>query len=321
MSTQAPERQAIDQPDNEVTSLTETHKAQGRLGVALVAPAMIVFSVFFLFPLGSAAYFSMTSWNGSTPTAPFVGLSNFTEMLSDSAVWHALGNNFIWVTVGTIAPLVLGLMIATLLWTGVKGTLVYRVIFFLPFLLPPIAIGLVWGWIYDPINGWVNKVLNAIGLDSLSRGWLGEPSTALWAVLIAAVWSYTGFVVVIMLAGLQNVDEEMVDAGRIDGANALQRFWHIILPQVTSILITVATITLVGGFSVFEFIFIMTGGGPGDATEVLGTYAYKNAFTFSRVGYGSALALLITILSLPFVFILNYAQRAFAARGIGGSTA
>jgi raffinose/stachyose/melibiose transport system permease protein len=298
--------------------LAVTRRAQGRLGIVLVAPALALFGVFFLFPLASAVFFSFTGWNGSTPTAPFVGLANFREMLGDPAVWHALGNNIQWVVVGTAAPLLIGLLLAVLLWSGVRAVLAYRLIFFLPFLMPPIAVGIVWGWIYDPINGWANRLLRAVGLDELARGWLGETGTALWAVLLTAVWSYTGFVIVIFLAALQNVDLDMVDAARIDGANALQRLWHVVLPQITPTFITVTTITLVGGFSVFDIVFIMTGGGPGEATQVLGIYAYENAFKFSRVGYGSALALLVTVLSLPFVVALNRVQRRLALRGMGG---
>jgi raffinose/stachyose/melibiose transport system permease protein len=300
--------------------LRATRRAKGRLGILLAAPAMLLIGIFFLFPLASAVYFSLTSWNGSTLIAPFVGLSNYREMLTDPNVWHALGNNLIWVLVGTAAPLVIGLVIAVLLWSGVRGVLVYRLIFFLPYLTPPIAIGIVWGWIYDPINGWVNRVLQAVGVGDLATGWLGEPDTALWAVLVAAIWSYTGFVIVIFLAALQNVDLELVDAARIDGANAAQRLWHVILPQIVPTFITVTTITLVGGFSVFEIVFIMTGGGPGGATQVLGLYAYQNAFIFSRIGYGTALALLITAISLPFVIVLNRVQRRLALRGLGGGT-
>jgi raffinose/stachyose/melibiose transport system permease protein len=302
-----------------VSVLPVTRRAQTRLGLVLAAPAVILFAVFFLFPLASAVYFSLTSWNGSTPQAPFVGLSNFREALGDDKVWHALGNNAIWVVAGTLAPIVVGLLLAVLLWSGIRGLVAYRLVFFLPSLMPPIAIGIVWTWIYDPLNGWVNRVLTWVGLGDQARGWIGEPGTALWAVLIAAAWSATGFVVVIFLAALQNVDPELVDAARIDGANAGRRLWHVIMPQIAPVFLMVTTVTLVGGFSVFDIVFIMTGGGPGDATQVLGIYAYQNAFNFNRVGYGTALALLITLISLPFIIALNRVQRQLAHRGIGGA--
>ncbi len=295
-----------------------TRRGQARLGVILVAPVLAMTAVFFLFPLGSAVYFSLTDWNGADPRAPFVGLRNFVTMAGDAEVLHALGNNAIWIVVGTAAPLLIGLLLAVILWSGVRAVLAYRLVFFLPFVLPGVAVAIVWGWIYDPVNGWLNRVLEGVGLGGWTRGWLGEPGTALYAVLAAAIWATFGFVVVIFLAALQNVDLDQVDAARIDGANPLQRLWHVILPQIMPVFLMVTTITLVGGISVFDIVFVMTGGGPGNATSVLGTYAFENAFQLNRIGYGTALALLITVLSVPFVMALNRLQRRLSLTQEGG---
>jgi raffinose/stachyose/melibiose transport system permease protein len=294
-----------------------TRRARARLGILLVAPSLAIVAVFFLFPLVSGAYFSLTDWDGVSPTPSFIGVDNFVAMVGDAEVWHALGNNLIWVIVGTVSPIVLGLLLAVVLWSGVRAVLFYRLVFFLPYILPPIAVGIVWGWVYDPINGWLNKILAFVGLDAATRGWLGEPGTALYAVLAAAIWATFGFVVVIFLAALQNVDLDLIDAARIDGANAARRLWHVVLPGIVPVFFMVTAITFVGGISVFDIVFIMTGGGPGNATSVLGTYAFKNAFQLNEIGYGTTLALLITILSLPCVMILNRIQRALAARGMG----
>ena len=238
-------------------------------------------------------------------------------MFTDPETWHALSNNVIWIVVGTAAPMIIGLLIALLLWTTRRGAGIYRLAFFLPFVLPGVAIGIVWGWIYDPVSGWLNRALEAVGLDSLARGWLGDPDLALYAVLATAVWAYSGFVIIIFLSALRNVDIELVDASRIDGANASQRLWFIMLPQIMPVFLMVLTLTLVGGFSVFDIIFIMTGGGPADATNVLGTYAYTQAFQLSRIGYGTTLALLITVLSIPFAVALNRLQRRLSLQGTG----
>ncbi|MGW5364415.1 carbohydrate ABC transporter permease [Actinopolymorpha pittospori] len=291
-----------------------TRNAKAWLGILLVAPTLVLTVVFFLFPLASSVYFSLTSWNGTTVQAPFVGLSNFTAMATDPEVLHALGNNAIWVVIGTAAPLIVGLVLAVILWTGVSAVLLYRLVFFLPFVLPGVAIGIVWGWIYDPVNGWLNRLLGYVGLEEFARGWLGEPGSALYAVLAAAIWATFGFVVVIFLAALQNVDLDQVDAARLDGAGSLQRLWYVIMPQIMPVFLMVTTITLVGGISVFDIVFIMTGGGPGNATSVLGTYAYENAFQLNKIGYGTALALLITVLSVPIVVLLNHVQRRLSDR-------
>ena len=294
-----------------------TRRAQARLGILLTLPVAALVVIFFLFPMVSALYFSVVDFDGIDPTPEFVGLANVTEMLTDPETWHALTNNVIWIIIGTAAPMIIGLLVSVLIWTARRGAALYRLAFFLPFVLPGVAIGIVWIWIYDPVSGWLNKGLEAVGLASLTRGWLGDPDLALYAVLATAVWAYSGFVIIIFLSALRNVDVELVDASRIDGANATQRLWFILLPQIMPVFLMVLTLTLVGGFSVFDIIFIMTGGGPADATNVLGTYAYTQAFQLSRIGYGTTLALLITVLSIPFAVAINRLQRRLALQDAG----
>lgn len=294
-----------------------TRRAQRRLGILLVLPVTVMIIGFFLLPLGNALVYSVVDFDGVSPNPPFVGAANFVEMVTDPAVWHALGNNVIWIALGTAVPMVVGLLIALLLWGVQRGSMFYRLCFFLPFVLPGVAIGIVWGWIYDPVQGMLNETLGAIGLDSLQRGWLGDPTWALYAVLATAIWGGTGFAVVIFISALRNVDIELVDASRIDGANAPARLWYVILPQIMPVFLMVLTLTLVGGFSVFDIIFVMTGGGPADATEVIGTYAYSTAFELSRIGYGTTLALLITVLSVPVAVALNRLQRRLSLQGTG----
>lgn len=294
-----------------------TRRAQARLGIALVIPVMVMTVLFFLFPMVNALYYSVVDFNGVNQNPPFIGLDNFTRMFTDPKMWHALGNNVIWIIVGTISPMVIGILVAMLLWTVQRGSVIYRVIFFLPYVLPGVAIGIVWGWIYDPVNGLLNEALKAIGLGFLATGWLGEPDLAIYAVLATAIWAGTGFAIVIFLSALRNVDTELVDASRIDGANAAQRLWFIILPQIMPVFLMVLTLTLVGGFSVFDIIFIMTGGGPAEATDVLGTLAYGQAFQLNEIGYGTTIALLITILSVPIAVLLNRLQRRLSLQGTG----
>jgi ABC-type sugar transport system permease subunit len=151
----------------------------------------------------------------------------------------------------------------------------------------------------------------------VATGWLGNPDTALYAVIATAVWASIGFSVVIFLAALQSVDADLIDAATIDGAGPVQRTRHIVLPQIMPVFLMVATVTLIGGFSVFDIIFVMTGGGPAGATEVIGTYAYSNAFQFNRISYGTALALLITVLAIPFTIGLNRLQRRLSLYRMG----
>ena len=296
---------------------SHTRRAQARLGVLLVAPLLLVSGVFLLFPLANAVYYVFVDFNGINPNPPWVGFANFTELAQDPDVWSAFKNNVIWIVLGTAAPLVLGLGLALLVWNVRRGSIFYRVAFFLPYVLPQVAVGVVWGWIYAPSRGWLNRGLELVGLDSLTTGWLGNPSTALYAVLGTAVWTTAGFVFVILLSALRNVDVELVDASRLDGANAWQRLRYIILPQIMPVFLMVTTVTLVGGFSVFDIVFVMTGGGPAGATEVLGTYAYSSAFELNRISYGTTLALVIALMAIPFTIWMNRLQRRHSLQGTG----
>jgi raffinose/stachyose/melibiose transport system permease protein len=219
-------------------------------------------------------------------------------MLRDGVALKAFVNNVIWVIIGTIAPVAIGLFEALLVWSSGRGSLFFRTLFFLPFVLPLVVVGIVWQWIYNPLFGIINTALDSVGLEGLSRGWLADPHTALYAVLIAAIWGASGFCFLILHASLQSVDISTVEASMIDGANWFQRAWNIIIPQIAPQLTMVTTVTLIGGFSVFDIIFVMTGAGPGHASEVLATYTYKAAFQQNEAGYGSALAMVITALSL-----------------------
>ena len=278
---------------------------------------MVLVILFFVFPLASAIYYSFVNYDGFTPNPPFVGLANYVRLFTDPEVLHALGNNAIWIVVGTIMPLCIGLLFALLLWSVRRGTRFYRLAFFFPYVLPHIAVAIAWSWIYDPLSGWLNVVLRAVGLGGLTTGWLGDPHTALLAVLVTAIWAATGFVMLIFLSALQNVDLELVDAAKLDRANALQRVWHVILPQIMPVFLMVTTVTLVGGFSVFDIVFIMTGGGPSNASDVLGIYSFMNAFQLNRISYGTTIAMLITGLSIPCAVILNRLQRRLSMRGMG----
>ena len=294
-----------------------TRRAQSRLGIAMVAPVMAMVGIFLLLPMANAVYYVFVDFNGINPNPPWVGFANFTELAQDANVLAALKNNVIWIVIGTIAPLILGLLLALLVWNVRRGSVWYRLAFFMPYVLPQVAVGVVWGWIYEPSRGWLNRALELAGLDFLTTGWLGNPDTALYAVLGTAVWVATAFVFIIFLSALRNVDTDLLDASRLDGANAAQRLRYIILPQIMPIFLMVTTITLIGGFSVFDIIFVMTGGGPANATEVLGTYAYSSAFQLNRISYGTTLALVITVLAVPFAIWLNRLQRRLSLQGTG----
>jgi raffinose/stachyose/melibiose transport system permease protein len=279
-------------------NMSAQRRQQAYYAILFIFPGLAVYLIFMVYPFLNTIYLSFTNWNGVAETKDWVGLSNYARMFGDGVVLKAFFNNVIWVILGTIVPVVIGLFLALILWSGAYGSLLFRTLFFLPFILPLVVVGIVWQWLYNPMFGPINNILSSVGLGQLSRGWLGEPNTALYAVLVAGIWGTFGFVVVVLLAALQNVDVSTVEAAMLDGANWFQRARHIIIPQIGPQLTLVTSITLIGGFSVFDLIFVMTGGGPGHASEVLATYTYKEAFEQNQAGYGSTLAVLITLLSL-----------------------
>lgn len=284
--------------------------ASGWLIALFVLPSLALYLLFMVWPFIGTIYYSLTSWDGFAPTKDFIGLGNYQVLFADPDFWQALSHNLIWAVVGTAAPIIIGLPLAIILWSGTRFRLLFRSLYFVPVILPVVVIGIIWGWIYNPLFGVLNTLLETVGLESWTRGWLGTPDTALLAVLGTAVWATFGLVVVFFLAGLQGIDLNLIDAARVDGANAWQRTRHIILPGIAPIFTFVLTITLVGAFSVFDIIYVLTRGGPGTSTEVLAGYAYKMAFSRNYTGYGSAISMVIAILSLVFaVVLLRYRER------------
>jgi raffinose/stachyose/melibiose transport system permease protein len=274
-----------------------------RLAFFLLLPAVGIYSVFMLLPFATSIYYSLTSWDGVSKTKNFVGIDNFTTMVHDPRVSGALMHNLVFVVAGTLLTMAIGVLLAVLLWGQPAFGSVYRLIFFIPFTLPIIVVGIVWSWIYNPLFGSLNAALGGLGLHSLQQGWLGEPGTALPSLVVAQTWALIGFVVVVVLAGLQNVDPDLIDAAHLDGARWRHRLKDVILPQIAPVITMVTALILTFGFQVFDIVFVTTNGGPGTSTEVLGTYAYHAAFNQNEVGYGTALSLVMTVLSIAVAVV------------------
>lgn len=272
-------------------------------GYLFILPAFILFAIFFIYPLVNLFYYSFTDWNGLVPQKNFIGFSNYINMVKDSVFWISMSHNIIWVIIGTAVPIFIGLILSVMIWQRkTKGRLFFRVVYFLPVVLAPVVVGIIWNWIYNPTFGAIDAVLDFIGLGNLSRGWLGS-EFSLYAIIIAAMWAFLGFSVVVLLAGLQNIDMDLIEAARIDGANEVQQFFHIVIPQLSYNITMVTVYTLIGGFKVFDIVYIMTRGGPGNVSEVIATYTYKRAFEFHEIGYGSALSITILVFALVTSFI------------------
>jgi raffinose/stachyose/melibiose transport system permease protein len=280
-------------------------KHGGLIAWTFALPALLVYFVFLVYPAGSSLWFSVTDWDGLSPTYNFVGAQNYVDMVKDPVVAQAVVNNLIWTVVTIVFPVVIGLTLAVLLNGKVRGKPVLRVIFYTPGVLPLVSIASIWGWLYNPQYGAINAALRTIGLDSLAQPWLGQDSTALGAAMVPAIWLRVGFPMLLYLAALQGISTDMYEAARVDGAGRWQQFWYITMPSLRPAHYIVIALSLIDSFKVFDLIYAMTYGGPGTATQVMGTWMYANVFQYYQAGYGTAIAVTITvvaiIVSIPYV--------------------
>lgn len=283
-------------------------------GYLLLLAPFILYAYFILYPLIQTAYLAFTSWDGAQPIKVFIGLANFERMLADPLFWKAFTNTMIWVSLGTVITMILALALAMFVWNRPRGFLIFRTIYFMPQVLPAVVVGFVWVWIYSPLFGILNRTLKGMGLGHLALGWLGDPNIALYAVLAASIWAHIGLIFVIFVAALQNVDGELLDAAKIDGANAWERFRYVVVPQLSNSITLVTVLLLVNGLQAFDHVWVMTRGGPNESTQLLATYAYQRAFMENDVGYGSALSLILAIIAL-IVAVLTVNVRERAASG------
>jgi len=245
--------------------------------------------------------FAFTNWSG-IGTFDWIGFDNFVRIFQDPSKLLALWNTLFLAFGSVVLVNVIGLLLALGLNRGVKSRYVLRVLFFMPVVLSPLAVSYVWKFIFD-YEGPINEILRAMGLDDAAKAWTGDPSTAIWTVLIVVVWQQTGFAMVIYLAGLAGVPVEIEEAAAIDGANIWQRFWHVTLPAIRPAVAIATTLGLVNGLRIFDQIMALTAGGPAGATATLATEVYKQAFTLGNFGYGAALALVLTAIILIFAII------------------
>ena len=271
----------------------------------LLVPLVVEVGMVF-WPALNSFYLSLTKWNGLGTAQP-VGLNNFKDLFSDEVFRGALQNNVIW-AVGFGGLSVLGgLVLAVALNRPRRGVGLYRSAIYLPMVFSLAVTGLFWRVQYQP-DGTVNTLLGAIGLQSWERQWLADPTTALYAVLVAAVWRQVGYVMVLYLAGLKGTDPTLDDAAAMDGASAWQRFRFVTWPQLRGVNTVVFAVTVIDSLRTFDIVWAMTQGGPYHSSELLSTYMFQQGFTFLNLGYASAIA--VVIFALAIVFIITYLARA-----------
>lgn len=269
----------------------------------LPAVILVVFLIFL--PVILNVYYSLFKWTAYSKTMEFVGLKYYEKLFTDINVWNAFLNNVKYAVVSIIFQVGLGLIIAHLLNIAASRRFASatRVIIFIPAVISLTAIGLLWVIAYSPSIGFINPLLEKIGLGAFAHDWLGDSKTAMWAVIMVSQWQYTGELVMLYTVGLQSVPTEVYESAKIDGAGGIQTFFKITVPMIKSTILMNTTITIIGAFMVFDEVYVMTSGGPGKSTEVLATMMYKTGFRMDNMGYASSIGVLLFVITFIFSFI------------------
>jgi multiple sugar transport system permease protein len=268
-----------------------------------LGPAVLVMAAACLYPVLAAFQLAGYDWSMGTPweSANWVGLKNFATAFSNPRVWASLWTTLLFAAVCVSAEMALGIALALALEHKVRGMAFFRTLFILPMMIAPIAVGLVWRYMFDAQFGLINAVLVLVGLEP--KTWLADPGLAFVAIVIADIWQWTPFVFIMMIAALANVDSSVIEASRIDGARWWQMTFRVKLPMVMHVIAITLMMRLIDAFRVLEVVYVLTFGGPGDSTEILSLHIYKTAFVGQQLGVAAA----ISVLLLVVVALLSWA--------------
>jgi ABC-type sugar transport system permease subunit len=272
-----------------------------------LAPALVIFVGFIVYPVLRTFYNSVHVLRPHN-VAQFVGFKNFAQILTqDPVFWKAVGNTAIFAVVGTLADVAGGLLLALILFAKVPLARLWRVVWFTPVLMSYVVVGIIWVWIYDYDWGVVNIVLHWIGLGALEHSWLGEPATALWAVMVTHLWKWLGFNMIICLAALYALPDEVLGAAELDHCGWVAKVVYVIIPMLRPTLVNLLVLSFIGKMMIFDLVWVMTNGGPLWSTETVSTYVYKRAFNWNTfdLGYPSAIAVMWSVIILVFVVLMT----------------
>ena len=273
-----------------------------RPGLLFALPFLALFAMFMVWPLVEGAWLSLTDRSLSAHPARFVGLDNYAEAFADAEMWRAVWHTVLFTLISTVPLVLVALVMALLVHTGLPGQWVWRLAFFAPYLLPVGVVGLLWLWLYQPDLGLYNHLLSAVGLDQVP--WLSDESVAIWAIALTTLWWTVGFNFLLYLAALQSIPDHLYEAAAIDGAGAWRRTWSITLPQLRRITSVITVLQILASLKVFDQVYLLTKGGPNYSTRPVIEYIYDIGFTGYRLGYASA----ITYIFFALILIASVAQ-------------
>ncbi|MFS0673817.1 carbohydrate ABC transporter permease [Ornithinibacillus sp. 179-J 7C1 HS] len=267
-----------------------------------VLPALLLITILIFIPLILTGYYGLFKWDG-IGEMNFIGLQNYINALQDIKFWDSAWHSFLLAIFSTLS-LAIYLMISLILASKIKGASLLRKIYLIPMLLSSVAIAQLWIKVFNPTNGMLNHILMFIGIEN-PPAWLADTSIVLYAIFVPILWQYAGFYILIYYAALKNIPESIVEAARIDGASPIQIAFRIKLPLIMGVIKVTIVLAVVGSLKYFDLIYVMTGGGPNGASEVMASYMYKLAFSSNNFGYGSAIGFLLLIITLIVTVVIR----------------
>lgn len=282
--------------------LSEQRKRKIRTSIVFLLPILAVYTLFVIYPIFFTGYLSFTKWNGIGEKA-FVGFANFADLFANKDFLLILTNTLKITVLSMLFQIPLGLVIAFLLYRTKIGFMLYRAVYFVPAVISSIAIGTMFRLLLNNEIGVIKTILNTLGLGFLSRPWLSDQNIVLYVVIFVQIWQFIGIYIVMFLAAFQSIDKQIFDSAYIDGANSVQAFLKIALPQIKPIIIVAIILCFTGSMKSFDLPFVMTSGGPGYASSFLGNYMHKLVFVGSKFGPGSAVTMIILFISLVFTLV------------------
>jgi len=257
--------------------------------------------LFLLYPTLRLVQFSFSDWNGISKDFGYVGFANYFTAFHTPEVWKSLGNNFLYLIIHALF-IPLEIMVAVLLNSKIRSSNFFRSIVFMPYILNGVAVVYIFSYLYSPINGPLNSLLGAVGLESLIQNWLSDTGVVNYSLVAVSIWRFSGFHVILFLAGLQSVPNDLYEAATIDGATALQKFRFITVPSIGRVIEIVLFLNVRGALQVFDIPFLMTQGGPGTSSSTFTVYTIQTAFKYSNYGLASSLAVILMLMIITFSF-------------------
>ena len=276
-------------------------------GYLFILPSLVIFITFMIIPIFMGLYISLTDYDGFK-TLNFVGLQNYAAMFKDSYFLVSFKNNIVYTLFTVPGTLILSLLLAVAVNKGIRGSSVFKTVFFFPYITSMVAVGIIWTLLFNPTVGPINNFLKSIGIAN-PPGWLLSTKSALPAVMIVTVWKWAGYYMIIFLAGLQGIPKQLYEASEVDGASGLTKFFHITLPLLSPTTFLILILLIINSFQVFDLINIMTEGGPGRATNVLVYRIYQEGFKYMHFGYASAEAYFLFAIILIITGIQFWGQK------------